>query len=126
MSLVDIGAVDFLSELRPHLDSGMHIAIDNILENLMKLPASSCVSHSPVANSEHTSQSSQIHVPVGTNIVPSPNTNRILDSTDPLSVVTDCAGHENNFVSKEVKSKRHVHWIPLSRADLHILSSTVL
>ena len=103
----------------------MHIAIDNILENLMKLHASLCVNHSPVADSEHSSQSLQI--PVDTNIVPSPNPNRILNSTNPLCfVVTDCAGHENDFVSEEVKSKKHIHWIALSRADLHILSSTVL
>ena len=37
---MDIGAVEFLSQLRPHLDPGMHASVDGIIENLLQLPAS--------------------------------------------------------------------------------------
>jgi len=35
---VDIGAVDFLSQLRPNVDPSLHRVIDSILDNLFHLP----------------------------------------------------------------------------------------
>ena len=42
---VDIGAVDFLSQLRPNVDSSLHRVIDSILDNLFHLPAASVDDH---------------------------------------------------------------------------------
>jgi len=35
---VDIGAVEFLSQLRPNIDPSLHRLIDSILDNLFHLP----------------------------------------------------------------------------------------
>ena len=43
--LVNIGGVEFISQLRPHLDSSLHPSVDGIIENLLKLPSSSIESH---------------------------------------------------------------------------------
>ena len=40
VGLVDVGAVDFLSQLRPHCDPSLHPTIDSILEKLLRIPPS--------------------------------------------------------------------------------------
>ena len=40
VGLVDMGAVDFLSHLRPHCDPSLHPTIDSILEKLLRIPPS--------------------------------------------------------------------------------------
>jgi hypothetical protein len=47
---IDVGAIDFLSHLRPNLDKSLHTAIDMILDNLFHLPA-----YDPNANA-HTAE----------------------------------------------------------------------
>ena len=39
-SFIELGGVDFLSQLRPHLDSTLHSTLDEIIENLLKVPSS--------------------------------------------------------------------------------------
>ena len=43
VNLVNLGAVEFLSQLRMHSDPGLHPLIDESLELLLKLPASAVV-----------------------------------------------------------------------------------
>ena len=40
-TLVEIGAVDFLAQLRPHLDDTLHLLLGTTVENMMRLPTTS-------------------------------------------------------------------------------------
>ena len=42
---MDIGAVEFLTQLRPNVDSSLHRVIDSILDNLFHLPTVSGDDH---------------------------------------------------------------------------------
>ena len=43
---LEVGAVEFLSQLRPNLDSGLHKIVDAILDNLFHLPTANAEVHS--------------------------------------------------------------------------------
>jgi len=54
---LEVGAVEFLSQLRPNLDPGLHKVVDAILDNLFHLPtadtgahAAECIYHPQVAS----------------------------------------------------------------------------
>lgn len=51
VTLVEIGAVEFLSQLRLHCDPSLHPLIDEILEHLLKLPPSTVSTESAVQDS---------------------------------------------------------------------------
>lgn len=43
---LEVGAVEFLSQLRPNLDPGLHKIVDAILDNLFHLPTANTEVHS--------------------------------------------------------------------------------
>ena len=61
-TLVEIGAVQFLSQLRVHSDPSLHVTVDTVLEHLLKLPQASTNSPTSAASQRLVHH----HYPTGT------------------------------------------------------------
>ncbi len=138
-----IGAIEFLSELRPHLDVGMHNSIDNILQQLLQLPAS-CLQlknhlddNSVVKNSQPNSQTdysypsqsscddSQKHSKRGVYLYDE-STQTNTDKRNHYSLHGNTSNSFKTDSIDNVSSQQFdFEWIPLSKVDNQILSTTI-
>ena len=70
-TLVSVGGVEFLCQLRQHSCTSLHSLIDGILEDLMKLPSTGSLAHSPASRvSSSISMSHDCHMTPPHGIVP--------------------------------------------------------
>uniref|UniRef100_A0A8C6DH88 Rotatin n=1 Tax=Moschus moschiferus TaxID=68415 RepID=A0A8C6DH88_MOSMO len=110
--LVDLGAVEFLSKLRPNVEPNLQAEIDGILDGLFSLPSEVPEMHS---SSYQTSQTELLQQPeILTGYFPQDKST--LQQTEMPS------GPVANPTSKCLKFSTFP-WLPLTAADRHVLSS---
>ncbi|XP_013829760.2 PREDICTED: rotatin isoform X2 [Capra hircus] len=110
--LVDLGAVEFLSKLRPNVEPNLQAEIDGILDGLFSLPSEVPETYS---SSYQTSQTDLLHQPeILTGYFPQEKST--LQQTEiPSRPVA-------NRTAKCLKFSTFP-WLPLTAADRHVLSS---
>uniref|UniRef100_A0A5F9CC21 Rotatin n=1 Tax=Oryctolagus cuniculus TaxID=9986 RepID=A0A5F9CC21_RABIT len=110
--LVDLGAVEFLSTLRPHVEPSLQAEIDGILDGLFSLPAEAPALCAAAYQTNDTEMSQQ---PVTlTGYFPQDKSN-----------FQQMEGPSRPIVNQNVKCLKFstFPWLPLTTTDRHVLSS---
>lgn len=153
LTLVEVGGVEFLSQLRSHVDPSCQEAIDQILENLLKLPPSILKSHTTIPDStqtetrrlsSHSYDSFNNHdssPPPNHTHLPLQDSQQVLADSDLILSVTVPTNSTHSFTmpsesgqqsdnshvttSNESGTERELFpWLQISTVDHHILTTT--
>ena len=122
-----IGAIEFLSELRCHLDVGLHVIIDNILAQLLQLPASSQLENIKCNRNENQITNDNDNESVDDDKRQDPTNSISVNSYPTILSQQDQKKIDSvdGMARTNTRGKFDFSWIQLSEADSLILSTTI-
>ncbi|XP_046304608.1 rotatin isoform X3 [Marmota monax] len=133
--LVDLGAVEFFSKLRPNVEPNLQTEIDGILDGLFVLLSEAPVLYSASHQTNQTEMSQQPEILIGyfpqdksnfqqTEVPVPPVGKSFLRMPDPF-MINQAQCSDQPQVSQTVKCLKFstFPWLPLTTTDRHVLSS---